>query len=338
MEWKAYQLILQREVSSSYIILHIDFKYLYIVALALCRRFKSHSSTVGLFSSASNGSKSSSSSPCEEVTAIIAFGSNMGKRASNIHKALLQLSRIGVVTSTSFLYESSPMYYLEQNSFLNGVCSLRTTHSPEDLLTELKSIESNLGREKTIANGPRPIDLDIIFYGNGTIFESERLQIPHPRVSERAFVLQPLCDVLPAGFMHPISRQTISSLCETALSEMVLTHQQQLQRVVPILRTGRSCSSSSGASSSGGSSSGGSSSSSGSSSGGSSGGGSSIVGGSSSSSSSSSSILEEEGSAVAVEEDECYLRLESGRPIIMGILNMTPDRLYWHLIALHNVL
>eukprot|EP01036_Dinobryon_divergens_P031222 gene31222-40587_t len=232
---------------------------------------KLHSNPLGLFSGCSDGSR-------EEVTAVIAFGSNMGKRASNIHNALNQLSRIGKVTSTSLLYESSPMYYLEQNSFLNGVCSLQTTHSPEDLLTELKSIERNLGREKTIANGPRPIDLDIIFYGNGTIFESERLQIPHPRVSERAFVLRPLCDILPPGFVHPISKQSISSLCESSLSEMILTHQQKLQRVIPFLRRRRRR---------------------------------------------RGLLLEEEGSEM--EEEECLLRLESGRPILMGILNMTPD-------------
>eukprot|EP01035_Chromulina_nebulosa_P023172 gene23172-30033_t len=234
-------------------------------------RMKLHSNPLGLFSGCSDGSR-------EEVTAVIAFGSNMGKRASNIHNALNQLSRIGKVTSTSLLYESSPMYYLEQNSFLNGVCSLQTTHSPEDLLTELKSIERNLGREKTIANGPRPIDLDIIFYGNGTIFESERLQIPHPRVSERAFVLRPLCDILPPGFVHPISKQSISSLCESSLSEMILTHQQKLQRVIPFLRRRRRR---------------------------------------------RGLLLEEEGSEM--EEEECLLRLESGRPILMGILNMTPD-------------
>ena len=241
------------------------------------------------------GSSASFSSNREGVTAVIAFGSNMGKRASNINKALNQLSRIGKVTSTSFLYESSPMYYLEQDTFLNGVCLLQTTHSPEELLAELKSIEKNLGREKSIVNGPRPIDLDIIFFGDGVIFKSDRLQIPHPRVSERAFVLQPLCDILPPDFLHPISKQFISSICATSLSEMMQTQQQKLQRVIPFSRRKRT----SGRGAEG-------------------------------------EVVGQQEEEKVVEVEEYLLRLENGRPIFMGILNMTPDRCFNSLNIIEN--
>ena len=164
------------------------------------------------------------------VSTVISFGSNMGSRSRNIQNALLQLSHFGKILCTSFLYESSPMYYLDQNQFLNGVCAFETDLAPLDLLFQLKSIERRLGREKTIENGPRPIDLDIIFYGD-KIVELDSLKIPHPRMNERAFVLKPLCDINP-DLLHPQLKETANNL----YLSLSIEQKSQLTRVLSFHR------------------------------------------------------------------------------------------------------
>ncbi|KAL8996165.1 MAG: hypothetical protein Q9188_006628, partial [Gyalolechia gomerana] len=124
---------------------------------------------------------------------FLALGSNVGDRIGMIEQACVEMSRRGLkVLKTSSLYETEPMYKTDQPSFINGVCEIQTTLAPLELLDELKGIENLLGRVKTVENGPRTIDLDILLYGN-QIVDHERLQIPHPRISERDFVLRPLC-------------------------------------------------------------------------------------------------------------------------------------------------
>ncbi|KAI9253191.1 Dihydropteroate synthase-like protein [Sporodiniella umbellata] len=126
--------------------------------------------------------------------AYIAIGSNIGDRVQNLHLALQKLEAHSVVLDTSFLYETAPMYHLEQPAFLNAVCKIATGLAPLDLLKALKAIEKELGRQPTFRNGPRPIDLDILFY-NDLVMADDVLTIPHPSISEREFVLWPLCDV-----------------------------------------------------------------------------------------------------------------------------------------------
>ncbi|KAL8932003.1 MAG: hypothetical protein Q9211_006592, partial [Gyalolechia sp. 1 TL-2023] len=124
---------------------------------------------------------------------LLALGSNVGDRIGTIEQACSEMSRRGLkVLKTSSLYETDPMYKTDQPSFINGVCQVQTTLAPLELLDELKSIEQLFGRVKTVENGPRTIDLDILLYDNYTI-DHERLTIPHPRISERDFVLKPLC-------------------------------------------------------------------------------------------------------------------------------------------------
>ena len=95
---------------------------------------------------------------------------------------------------TSFLYETAPMYVVNQPKFYNAVIKCQTSLSPIDLLGSLQAIENNLGRNRDVErNGPRLIDLDILFYDD-LIFNNSLLIIPHPRISERAFVLIPLCE------------------------------------------------------------------------------------------------------------------------------------------------
>lgn len=144
--------------------------------------------------------------------AFVALGSNLGNRIDMIESACREMSDGGTeVIRTSALYETKPMYLEDQNHFVNGACEvssnvkngfayaerptlqISTTLGPMELLDQLKTIEAKLGREKTIENGPRTIDLDILMYGN-EVMESERLAIPHKRMLEREFVLRPLCE------------------------------------------------------------------------------------------------------------------------------------------------
>ncbi|KAL8800811.1 MAG: hypothetical protein Q9182_004919 [Xanthomendoza sp. 2 TL-2023] len=125
---------------------------------------------------------------------FIALGSNMGDRIGMIEQACAEMARRGLkVRRTSSLYETEAMYETNQPPFVNGACEIETTLPPTELLDQLKDIEKTLGRVKTVENGPRNIDLDILLYDNRIVNE-ERLQIPHPRISEREFVLRPLCE------------------------------------------------------------------------------------------------------------------------------------------------
>jgi 2-amino-4-hydroxy-6-hydroxymethyldihydropteridine diphosphokinase / dihydropteroate synthase len=139
--------------------------------------------------------------------AYIALGSNLGDRVRHIESALSLMNKDGVkVKRTSSLYETKAMYYEDQGSFLNGVCSVDTTKEPLALLDSLQNIESTLGRERTISKGPRNIDLDVIAYGSEGI-SHERLAVPHPGLSEREFVLRPLNDISP-DLVLPMSHPT----------------------------------------------------------------------------------------------------------------------------------
>ncbi|KAL8678897.1 MAG: hypothetical protein Q9186_004791 [Xanthomendoza sp. 1 TL-2023] len=132
---------------------------------------------------------------------FIALGSNIGDRIGMIEQACVEMAHRGLrVRHTSSLYETEAMYKTDQPSFVNGVCEIETDLPPMELLDQLKDIEKSLGRVKTVENGPRNIDLDILLYDNRIVNE-ERLQIPHPRISEREFVLRPLCDLIPDSFL-----------------------------------------------------------------------------------------------------------------------------------------
>ncbi|MCJ1393064.1 trifunctional dihydropteroate synthetase [Xylographa bjoerkii] len=134
----------------------------------------------------------------------IALGSNIGNRIGYLEAACRELSRAGIrVLRTSALYETKPMYVEDQNSFLNAVCQVNADgYGPQQLLDAVKSIETRLGRQKTIENGPRNVDLDILLHKN-IIFHAENLSIPHKLMLERDFVLHPLCDLIPNGTLPP---------------------------------------------------------------------------------------------------------------------------------------
>lgn len=130
--------------------------------------------------------------------AYIALGTNLGSRLSNLHTALNRLNsdlKDSRVIDTSFLYQTDPMYVTDQPAFLNAACLVQTKLEPLELLDGLKRIEEEMGRDFTMyRNGPRVIDLDILFYDELTM-STERLTIPHPLMHERRFQLGPMCDI-----------------------------------------------------------------------------------------------------------------------------------------------
>lgn len=150
--------------------------------------------------------------------AFIALGSNVGDRIEMIETACLEMDRANIkVKRTSSLFETTPMYVLEQATFMNGVCEViplgtcclevetdifqvETTLAPMELLDALQSIEIALGRKKLIEKGPRSIDLDILLYDQ-EVFSHERLNVPHKLMLERDFVLRPLCQYVETPYM-----------------------------------------------------------------------------------------------------------------------------------------
>ncbi|KAE8414245.1 Dihydropteroate synthase-like protein [Aspergillus pseudocaelatus] len=129
--------------------------------------------------------------------AFVALGSNVGERVEMIEKACSEMERANIrVKRTSSLFETAPMYVLDQDPFMNGVCEVETSLGPMELLDTIQSIESGLGRKKLIDKGPRSIDLDILLYDE-QIFSNDRLNIPHQLMLERDFVLRPLCQLIP---------------------------------------------------------------------------------------------------------------------------------------------
>lgn len=149
------------------------------------------------------------------VQAYIALGANLGDRMGALRAAVIALAAADNVSppSTSPLYETAPVGGPEdQSSYLNAVVHIQTTLSSHALLDLLQSIEQENHRTRDIRWGPRTLDLDILFYGNQVIADG-RLEIPHPRLHLRRFVLQPLADLAP-NFVHPVLEKSIASLLE----------------------------------------------------------------------------------------------------------------------------
>ncbi|EFE41644.1 hypothetical protein TRV_03584 [Trichophyton verrucosum HKI 0517] len=129
--------------------------------------------------------------------AFIALGSNLGDRVAMIEEACREMEARGIkIRRTSSLFETAPMYVVDQGTFLNGACEVETSKSPMELLDTLQSIEIDMGRRKVIDKGPRNIDLDILLYGHETV-SNDRLIVPHKLMLEREFVLRPLCQLIP---------------------------------------------------------------------------------------------------------------------------------------------
>ncbi len=140
----------------------------------------------------------------------LGLGSNLGSPRENLLQALQYLEIRGKVRALSSFYETDPVGYENQPPFCNAVCAYRTEDSPRRLLEFLKWIEMRMGRTPTFRNGPRVVDLDILFW-EGLTLREEELEIPHPRMHQRAFVLVPFAEIAP-GVLHPREGKTIGDL------------------------------------------------------------------------------------------------------------------------------
>lgn len=146
--------------------------------------------------------------------AYLGIGTNIGDLKDNIHKALSLLEQSGIsVLKTSSLHETEPWGVTGQPPFLNAAVEVETSLEPGGLLSELKGIERRMGRFFDPSKwGPRIMDLDILFYDDDTI-DNKELKVPHPLIEQRAFVLEPLCEIAPL-LVHPVTGKTVSAMLE----------------------------------------------------------------------------------------------------------------------------
>jgi len=140
----------------------------------------------------------------------LSLGSNIGDKAAQITQALDRLSKVVTIKRVSPFYLTEPIGLKDQEWFVNSVAELETEKDPEKLLHALQSIEEKMGKTKLKVNGPRTIDIDILFYDN-QIVNRKNLVIPHPRLQSRLFVLRPMMDLNP-GLLHPVLKKTIQEL------------------------------------------------------------------------------------------------------------------------------
>jgi 2-amino-4-hydroxy-6-hydroxymethyldihydropteridine diphosphokinase len=148
-------------------------------------------------------------------TTYLSLGSNIGDRDANLRTAIERLAAPGLrVLRVSPVYETEPVDYTDQRWFLNLVIEAQTSLFPLQLLARTQKVERVLGRVRTVPKGPRTIDIDILLYGTAVV-RGGKLEIPHPRMAGRRFVLVPLHDLAP-GLRHPVSRTTVAELLRAA--------------------------------------------------------------------------------------------------------------------------
>ena len=153
-------------------------------------------------------------------TTYLSLGSNLGDRERNLRSAIDRLAAPGLrVLRVSPVYETEPVGCSDQRWFLNLVMEAETSLFPLQLLARTQKIERALGRVRMVPNGPRTIDIDILLYGT-SVMRTARLEIPHPRMIERRFVLVPLNDLAPA-LRHPVTRATVAEMLRAAPAAVV---------------------------------------------------------------------------------------------------------------------
>jgi 2-amino-4-hydroxy-6-hydroxymethyldihydropteridine diphosphokinase len=153
-------------------------------------------------------------------TVYLSLGSNLGDRQANLRRAVDSLAAQGLrILRVSSLYETEPIELRDQPWFLNLVVEADTDLFPKQLMSRIRKIELALGRKRTRPKGPRSIDIDILLFGESVI-DTEELVVPHPRMTERRFVLEPLAELAPE-LRHPVSRRTIRELLAATAGQAV---------------------------------------------------------------------------------------------------------------------
>lgn len=142
----------------------------------------------------------------------IGIGSNVGDKIDNCIKVISEIEKIdkNKIIAISSLYKTEPIDYIKQDWFVNCVVKIETDLTPYSLLSDLQDVEKRLGRKKGVKWGPRTIDLDILIF-NSLIIDDDKLKIPHPRMHERRFVLEPLSEI-DENLIHPIIKKSIRIL------------------------------------------------------------------------------------------------------------------------------
>jgi 2-amino-4-hydroxy-6-hydroxymethyldihydropteridine diphosphokinase len=148
---------------------------------------------------------------------FLALGSNIENRKQHVETAIVLLREKVHNITVAPLYETKPRYFEAQQNFFNTVLSGYTDLKPWELLQFTKTVQQEVGRVERFRNGPREIDIDILFYDN-MVYKDKELEIPHPRLQERDFVLQPFSVINP-NFSHPVLKKTIRELLDTLPEE-----------------------------------------------------------------------------------------------------------------------
>jgi 2-amino-4-hydroxy-6-hydroxymethyldihydropteridine diphosphokinase len=143
-------------------------------------------------------------------TVYLSLGSNLGDRAENLQIAISRLAEFGSVVAVSSFYETEPVEVIAQPWFLNCAIKFETEKMPRQLISAILGLEQGMGRQRKQNKGPRTIDIDVLLFGS-SIIEIPSLIVPHPRMHERRFVLEPLAEIAPDA-RHPVFKRTVREL------------------------------------------------------------------------------------------------------------------------------